>query len=78
MKLSLTFAICIHIAVCDDVTIFGNETKGVLKQELIRRCAIIVSEDLPYDFKLEYKQKLVIDVKLGLFRLVEVNDLEKT
>ena len=53
-------------------------TKAKQRKELVKQCPIIISEDLPYDYKLEYQQKLVVDIKISLFRLVEVNDLEKS
>ena len=52
--------------------------KAQLRREFIKQCPILLSEDVPYDFQLEYKRKLIVDIKFDLFRLVQVNDLEKT
>lgn len=61
-----------------NVTIVKKRTKAEMKRELIRLCPLMISEDLPFDYKMEYNEKLLVDVRFNLFRFIEIDDLAKT
>ena len=79
-KLIVVFSIMIF---SQFVNLDGNNlttkmTKAEIKKELIKQCPITIFEYLPYDYKQEYQEKLFVDIQFDLFRLIEVNDLDKS